>query len=580
MDIGVLRRFIAVLKPTILNLTIDEKSKQFETELLTRIVSLFSDSTTDNSIELSQHQKKTMINLFHDREKFLRRSENLSCHYMMMTRQSDINIHYIKLAYAFHRSYAMDFLAILLNVKNTKCLNVENDIHSSPDLTGSHPNIELYNRLRLLDHYNFIGCESFSQADTDARACLIELVVAEIFFDPPERRARGGSYGQTPSTNRVGTYYLRPELQGLYFYKNDLYSIAGLLHLNLNLNLNQNLSTPFCTRSPDRSLRPISIFEMYFIRQKTITEDTLTYKIQSYPSVYEWMRAVKMKNWKDLYRDPYPSDLLFNLIELYLNNSKYDDFITAFDDWCDRLITPEHQGAGLNWIHKINSLYGQIIGQEVINVDMKRSLYLIDVLVAIRYEKFGQEDYLDHNMSKLLVWYCVHSENLSIENQRIKSVMRLFDQYARLNLGEEDRANSRYKKSANYLITHAKHLDLPNAFSIDGYISRFSDYFMDDNKQVITLKDSFEYYCQTGQFNKCYGPPQKRKYVEFTSSELKRIENYPSYKSYSIEAQALKLNDPEITSLLKNNLFPLIVPTQVIPNTNTVIIQRDVKSPA
>jgi hypothetical protein len=545
MDIGLLRRFSTTTARVISTLPLDQKPNS-ECSFLTRIKAIIPDQSVADTDPCSDYQLSIIKKILRNRDRWLREPENLHRHYTMIVDQTSINIQYIKLAYALHRSLEnIGFFELLFDVEKAKCVNLDSFVLSR---SSEH------NRSRFLDHYNFIGCD-----DLEREALKIE-VETEVFFDPPARRIRGGSYGEAPLTPNRGKapYFLRPELHSLYIHDNQLYSVMGLLCAN------QNPSKPFATRISHRNnlLRPLHIDEWAHLRKKNNSKNVHSYSLTmvggpSYATPFEFIRNTRMQFWADQGVCPY--ELLLELIAIYLKNSTHAEFTRAFKEWCDQLTrSPTDPEQHTAWINNINCLYGQIL-ESVDQHGTRRQLYLLDFLVALQSKKecYPIDDYFDRDFGDLVIWYCTMDNRPEVRQQRIYNILNLLSEHTiRIRDTDDDYFNlliegvTRYEKLARYLIDNTRTRDrllyveyqgappipLTNMYQVLIPTLRLNqtlpysitDFILsDDDQSLINLTDSVAYFHIHGHFLNVSELSAPR---EFTRKEMDRIHRKPYFE--------------------------------------------------
>ena len=191
---------------------------------------------------------------------------------------------------------------------------------------------------------------------------------------------------------------LPPELHGLYFFNNTVFSIGGLFEINNVLGAND---VPFSTymtplRKKRRALFPKEFLAIADKSEQFELVDSLSVQVPLEHTTDQCMRYNKpwdllhdraIPHWAN--RGLYRKNLVFELIITYLR-TKPSEFELGFDHWSKKLQTIPIEDA--------NCLYGQIVSSNPSN-----TCYFIDVLNALI------QDYCAYNANSMMFyvvrWY-------------------------------------------------------------------------------------------------------------------------------------------------------------------------------
>jgi hypothetical protein len=484
----------------------------FDVKYLKQLQELFKDLR--GVTPLSKSQLEQVIEILHARDLALRDSD---FHYTKDT-YDPMNLNYIELGSRIAKYLGIPLSRVLMKIDNETCVNLDYAINK---LKFVIPNGR--RGLEVLNQYS-----GLREWDT-------------IRFAPPE-------------------------LYGIYFWKNRMNTMVGLLAINgvtfdvslisndnnrpvYFLKIKEEVFKSFFTLNKEGKKRGLHIKEIaQFMNQKNdIFEDSKSLSLRdSYTSAYRtaWapIESKSVRYWKD--KGILEHGLVFKLIEYYLNTdplliSDPTLWLTKLNQWCDDLLLQYNSNGEIIRFRPhedVNCIYGQVV------VDEKSFLY--EHIVSLI--KDSSELNIDNQVHKIAAWYCGATKGEDANDIKIR--LRTLDQkYTSLLLSSIERGRDllsnpklRYLKliSSLKVVVDKKFYD----FKINA-ILRTSDaitfeplstippedrLLSEEGDVIYDLRICLNYYKRHGQFRNVYLSP----IGWFTPIEMNRIRNNSRYREY------------------------------------------------
>lgn len=476
---------------------------RFSIELpyLTSILALFP-KDLNGGLEITRTQYQEIMVIFRERDMDLRPTTH---HYTKQT-LDPMNLNYIEFAARIGKANNIPIEQVLMHVDNVECVNLSYAIKS---LNFKHPN--------------------------------------------PQATESLHKYNVVRENNMIR--YAPPELYGIYFCDNRIYSVLGLYAINgatfvkAHVRSDNNrsiylldLSNPVVFKSlytfnatqQKRALHVNEIEQLMCIPDTYDDSKSLPLRVNKddvYQTAWAPIKEMGVPSWKNQGTLDY--DLVFNLIECYLESdpiysSRPKPWSERFTRWCsDLLLKYDKTGKVIAFrpVSDVNCLYGQVI--------VSGKSYFYEHIVSILRD--SSEENLHKNMVDITAWYCRNGDinNLFTKSKaHFKNAMARGDDYFLLeetrhekllkSLSDEEIIFKNYRKFMIESLTQDE-----DPFSQDSItkIPFQHSILSADGTKIYDLRHCKEHYEKHGVF-------LNRNLVKITffePSELNRIRKNPNY---------------------------------------------------
>jgi hypothetical protein len=309
---------------------------------------------------LTPVQLQLIKTILHERD---HKTRNELTHYTK-TPSDPINLYYIQLAEALGNALDQPLINMLLDMDNEYCPNLGSIAYFSNKKNSPLATCVSY----------------YSPAMQETRLLQRSIADDDHRFDYSAYQDR---------------QFFPPQLHGLYFYENTLYSVRGLWEINqlpvsglTNASNIIDASNVFSTYlSCDRTKRsavPVAVFKALrdktepFLQRRRILTFGLAINQQQYSHPYELIHDHLMPTWHT--QGQFNPQWIFELIQIYLDapvmistsTSVMEFWKQGLKQWCDQVVEK------LLPIHAC-CLYGQLI-------DPTQNRYFLDVLIELLAE--------------------------------------------------------------------------------------------------------------------------------------------------------------------------------------------------